>query len=154
MAVVMIQRCRLVEEVGHGQVEPAVAVEVSAGNAHSRQTTAASARRQARAQSLLGESAATVVVKEVVGRCIIGHEQVDLTVVVEIARDDSQAPSVAVDDTRFLGHVDEAAAVVTEDMVRQRREGARVAILIIRCFVPGGAQRVGLSASHCKLWQT
>ena len=39
-AVVVIERRRLVEEIGHRQVDPSVAVEVAAGHAHPRQIAA------------------------------------------------------------------------------------------------------------------
>ncbi len=90
--------------------------------------------------SLLDEAKAAPVAEEIVGRRVVGHEQVGLAVVVEVGRDDSQAASVAVDDARLGGHVDEPAAVVAEDMVRQRGEKARVAVGILRAVpaIAGG----------------
>ena len=124
-AVVVIERRRFAKEVGHGQIEPAVAVVVAAGHPHARKVAAARARRQPRGHSLFGEAKAAQVAEEVVGRRVVGHEQVDLAVIVEIGRDDSQAASVRVNDARLGRNIDEPAAVVTEEMVRQRRGNVR-----------------------------
>ena len=48
-------------------------------------------------------------------------------VAVEVGGDDSEPAAVAVDDARLGGHVDEPPVVVAEEMVRQRRDRARVA---------------------------
>ena len=96
----MIERGRLVDEVGDGQVEPAVAVEVAAGHAHPRQVAAARARRQARNEPFLGETEASLITEEIIGRHVVGDEQVDLAVVVEVGRDDPQAPPFMIDETR------------------------------------------------------
>ena len=48
---------------------------------------------------------AAQVVKQEVGGRVVGDEQVDLAVVVEVGRDHAQAPAVGVDDPRLVGHV-------------------------------------------------
>ena len=130
--VVVVERGRLVEEVGDGQVETTVAVEVAAGNPHPGQGSPLRAGRQARLRRLLGEPEAAEVAEEEIRREVVGHEHVDLAVVVEVGGDDAQAAAVAVDDAGLRGHVDEPAAVVAEDVVRQRGEGGRVAVHIAR----------------------
>ena len=74
--------------------------------------------------SLLGEPEAALVAEEKVGRRVVGHEQVDLAVVIEVGRDNPQAASLAVDDARLLGHVDETGRRRCE----RRDPGATAAI--------------------------
>ena len=146
LAVIVIERGRFAQVVGDGQVEPAVAVEVSTGHAHARQIATVGAGRQARLLSLLGEPEAALVAEEKVGCRVVGHEQVDLAVVIEVGRDNPQAASLAVDDARLLGHVEKPAAVVAKDMIRERRQQSRVAIPVVAAIRM--AQSSGLTASH------
>ena len=62
------------------------------------------------------------VVPEVVGRRVVGDEEVDQAVVVEVRRDDPKAAPVGVDDARLGRHVHEAAPVVAEQMIGPGRE--------------------------------
>ena len=48
---------------------------------------------------------------------VVGDEQVDATVVVEVRGDHPEAAAVAVDDPRLGGDVDEPAPVVAEEVV-------------------------------------
>ena len=81
--------------------------------------------RQPRGHSLLDEVKAAPIAEEVVGRLVVGHEQVGLAVLVEVGGDDSQAATVQIDDARLSGDIHESAAVVAEDMVRHRGSSAR-----------------------------
>ena len=131
-AVVVVERGRLIEEVGDGQVETTVAVEIAAGNTHPGQVSALRVGRQPRLRRLIGEPKAAQVAEEVIRRQIVGHEHVDLAVVVEVGGDDAQAATVEIHDSGLRGHVDEPAAVVAKNVVRQRRECERTAIHIPR----------------------
>ena len=68
-------------------------------------------------QALLLESEAAPVAEQVIGRQVVGDEQVDPAVVVDVDGDDAQAAAVAIDDARLGGHVDETPAVVAEDVI-------------------------------------
>src|SRR6185312_8842891 len=65
--------------------------------------------------------------KQVVGRRIIGNENVHASVIVEIGGDNSEPPSVVLEDTRFFRDVDELSAIVAKEMVGQRFDFAGVA---------------------------
>jgi len=66
---------------------------------------------------------------EVVGRRVVGNEEVDQAVLVDITGDDSQAATIPIDDAGFDSHVREAAPVVAEEVVRQGSERARCAVV-------------------------
>ena len=57
------------------------------------------------------------VVPEVVGRRVIGDEQVDQAIFVDVGGDDAEAATVGVDDTGLGRHVDKPAAIVPEEMI-------------------------------------
>ena len=56
------------------------------------------------------------------GRHVVGDEDIDPSIAVQVGRDDAQAPPVGIDDAGLGGHVHEPAAVVAEQVVRQRPE--------------------------------
>ena len=122
---------RLAVEVGDGQVGQAVAVEVAAGRCPSRP---GSRRRRCRRRPLehagLLELHAAQVVPEVVGRRVVGDEEVDQAVAVEVGGDDPQPAPVRVDDAGLGRHVDEPAAVVAEQMVGPGRERPGRAVVV------------------------
>ena len=126
-AQVAIERRRFAEEVGDGQVGPAVAVEVAAGDAHAGLVAPVGVAGHAGQVADLLESEPAQVAEQEIGRHVVGDEQVDAVVVVEVGGDDAQPPAVAVDDPGLRGHVDEPAAVVAEQVVRQRGESERQA---------------------------
>ena len=97
-AEVAVEGRRLVVEVGDGQVGQAVAVEVAAGHAHARLVAALRVAGHARARADLLELQAAAVAEQEVGRLVVGHEQVDAAVVVEVGGDDPEPSAVAVDD--------------------------------------------------------
>ena len=74
------------------------------------------------------ETQAALVSEEEIGRLIVGDEEVEPPVAVEVGGDDAQAPAVRVDDPRLGRHVGEPAAVVAEQVVRQRRRILRRAV--------------------------
>ena len=63
------------------------------------------------------ESEAAEVAEQEVGRAVIGHEEVDPAVLVEVGGDDAKSPPVEVDDPRPVRDIGEPALVVAEDMV-------------------------------------
>ena len=69
------------------------------------------------------------VAEEIVGRRVVGHVEVDPAVAVEVGRDHAQSSPVAIDDARRGRHVDEPAAIVAKDVIGQRREVARIAVV-------------------------
>ena len=116
-AQVLEEARRLAVEVGDEQVGPAVAVEVAHGRPHAGLVGARGVAGDARRGRDLLEPQAAQVAQEVIGRRVVGDEQVDPPVVVEVRRDDPEPPAVAVDDPRLGRHVHEAAAVVAEQVV-------------------------------------
>ena len=131
-AEVVEERGRLIEEVGHGQVEPAVTVEVAGRDAHAGLIAAVGVAGDSRHQALLLETESAQVVEQVIGRPVVGDEQVHAVVVVDIHGNDAEAPPVAVDDARLGGHVGESSSVVAEDMIGQRLGFERVATGVCR----------------------
>ena len=65
------------------------------------------------------------VAEQEVGRLVVGDEEVEPAVVVEVGGDDPQAAAVGVDDPGLVRDVDEPAAVVAEEVVGQRRRTGR-----------------------------
>ncbi len=114
-------------EVGDRQVDPAVAVQVAGGDAHPRLVATRRVGRHARVGADLLEAEAAEVVEQVVRTGVIGDEHVNPAVVIEVGRDDAEAPPVPLPHPGNLGDVDEAAAIVAEDVVGQRLDRARVA---------------------------
>ena len=112
--------------MGDSQIEPGVAVEVAARDARSRGVAAARASREAGELSLLGEPEASLVVEKEVGRPVVGHEDVDLAIVVEVGGHDAQATAFVVHDARLPGHVDELPGIVAKHVIGYSRELARV----------------------------
>ena len=85
---------RLAVEVGHDQVEPAVAVEVAAGHPHPRLVAAFGVGRHARDQPDLLEPEAAEVAEQEVRRAVVGHEEVDPAVVVEVGGEHPEPPAI------------------------------------------------------------
>ncbi len=73
---------------------------------------------------------AAEVVPEVVGRGVVGDEQIDQSIVVDVGRDDAEPSAVLVDDAGLGCHIDESAAVVAEQVVGQGGEGVRRAVVV------------------------
>ncbi len=119
-AQVVKQSGRLVEEVGHGQLEPAITVQVAGRDAHAGLIASVGIAGDSRDQALFLETESALVVEQIIGRPVIGDEQVNAIVVVDIDGHDAEAPAVAVDDACRGGHVGESSAVVAEDMIGQR----------------------------------
>ena len=91
-AEALIEGRRFAEEVGDGQVEPAVAVEVAAGDAHAGAVAPFGVGRHACVDRDLAELPVPFVVEQVVGGLVVGDEQVEAAVVVEVGRDHAQSP--------------------------------------------------------------
>ena len=88
------------------------------------------------------------VAEDVVGRLVVGHEQVEPPVAVEVGRDHPQPLTMPVVDAGFFRDVDEPAAVVAEEVIRQRRESLRVAQYCVAAS--RRPSRAGCSASHSR----
>ena len=113
-AQVAVERGRLAVEIGDGQVDEPVAVEVARGNPHAGLVAARSIAGHAGEVPDLLEAHPAVVAEQEVGRGVVGDEQVEPAVVVKVGGDHPEAAAVAVDDPGLGGHVDEPAAVVSE----------------------------------------
>ena len=117
----------LAVEIRDRQIEAAVAVDIAAGDAHTGLVAAAGVGRDARLVADLLEPEAALVAEQVVGRAVIGHEEVDSAVLVEIGGDDAEPAPIGVDDPRLGGDVHESSAIVAEGVVGQRRDQAGIA---------------------------
>ena len=94
------ERGRLTIEIRHGQVGPAVAVEVAAGHAHPGLIPALRIGGDPRDLGRLLEPEAPRLSVQVIGRLVVGDEEVDAAVVVEVGGDHAQAPAVVVEEPR------------------------------------------------------
>ncbi len=99
----------LTVKIRNGQVEAAVAVEITAGHTHPRLVASTGVGRDARRMPDFLEPEPTQVAEQEVCRAVIGHEQVDPPVLVQVGGHDAEAPSVAVNDSRVGRDVDESA---------------------------------------------
>ena len=92
------------------------------------------------------EAEAALVAEQVVGRAVVGDEEVDAVVVVEVGGDDAQARGRPVSaKPADVGDVDEPAAVVAEDVVGSRLDLAGIAVEVLAAARSGrgaGCRRV------------
>ena len=131
-AEVTKEGCGLAEEVGNSQVEPPITIEVAARDSHPRFVQTVRAGGYPSDFAGLLEPKPPPVVEQVVGRHIIGDEQIDFVVVVQIGRDDPQPAAVGINEARLARHIDKPPIVIAEDMIRQRRKIARHAHVACR----------------------
>ena len=118
-AQVAEERGRLAVEVGDGQVERAVAVEVAAGDPHAGLVAARGIAGHAGERARPPRTGSPRGCGTGSWPTVVGDEEVDAAVVVEVGGDDAQAAAVAVDDPGLGRDVDEPAAVVAEEVVGQ-----------------------------------
>ena len=83
-----------VVEVGDRQVGPAVAIEVAAGDAHARLVGAVGVAGNAGRLADFLEAEAAPVEEEELGRLVVGDEEVDPSVAVQVGRNHAEAPAV------------------------------------------------------------
>ena len=109
-------------EVGDDQVQAAVAVVVAGVGAHPGADAPVGGHRHPRRQRGLREDGPALVVKEEVRGEIVGHEQVDAAVLVEVGKHRAQPLAVGAIETRRARDVGErAVAVVAEARARPPR---------------------------------
>ena len=75
--------------------------------------------------------------EQVIGRGVVGDEEVDSAVAVAIERNDAQSPPFSFEETGLFGHIDELARIVAKNVVRKGLEEARVTIVV---FVRAGTR--------------
>ena len=85
--------------------------------------------RDAGGRSHLLEAEAAPVSEHEVGRRVVGHEEIDETVFIEVGGDDPEPGAFAVDSAGLVRYVDEPATVIAEPMIGPGVERSRVAIL-------------------------
>ena len=145
-AQVAVERGRLAVEVGDGQVDQPVAVEVARGDAHAGLIGPRGIAGDAGGVPDLLESHPADVAEQEVGRGVVGDEKVHSAVVVEVGGDDSEAAAVAVDDPGLGRHIHEAASVIPEQVIGQGLGIERAAVEV--GIVAGLRQSRGLSRSQ------
>ncbi len=146
VAAVLVEREHLLIDVGDEQVLPAVLVEVGGIDAHARPRLAVGREAHlGRQADLLPLAAAAVHEQEVLHR-VVGDEQVELPVVVQVGGDDAEALAEGALDVGALGDVGEGAVAVVVEQERGRRlEDARDAVVPASQLVVA-AVHVGLRA--------
>src|SRR5262249_53065697 len=134
-----IERGRLAEEVGDGQVEPAVAVQVTTSDTHAGQVAPLGVGGHTRLGSRLLETKATLVAEQEIGGPVVSHKEVDPLVIVEVGGNDAEPATVVVSraNTCMVRDIDKPAVVVAEDVVGHRGKLERAAR-----HVPAGLARV------------
>ncbi len=108
-AVVLVEGVGLAREVGHEEVEVAVAVVVARVDAHRRLGEAVGIQRAAGEQGLVAEGAVALVEPQLVGRAVVGHVEVDPAVAVEVGGHRAQGLAVDGGQARGRRHVVEGA---------------------------------------------
>ena len=127
-AQIAVERGRLAIEVGDGQVDQSVAIEVAGGDAHARLVGPGRvAGHPGSVPDLLEPHSAHVAEQEIGGR-IVGDKQIELAIVVEIGGDDPKPAAAAVDNTSLSRNIDESAPVIAEQMIGQGLGVQRIAI--------------------------
>ena len=92
VAQVVVERGPLAVKVGDHQVRAAVAVQIAARHAHSGLVSSLDAGGHAGLDTDLLEVKSTLVAKEVIDGAVVGHEEVDAMIAVEVGGDDAHAP--------------------------------------------------------------
>ena len=88
--VVAVERVRLTVKVGHVEVDVAVVVVVGRVDSHTRLGLAIAVEGDTGRDGHIGEMQVAVIAEQHVGRLVVGHEQIDATIVVEVRRHDPQ----------------------------------------------------------------
>ena len=127
-AQIAVERGRLAVEVGDGQVDQPVAVEVARGDAHAGLIGPRGIAGHAGSVPDLLEPHPADVAEQEVGRGVVGDEKVHPAIVVEVGGDHPEAAAVAVDDTSLRRHIDEPARVIAEQVVGQSLGIERIAV--------------------------
>ena len=71
----------------------------------------------------------SLVVPQKIRSRIIGDKEIDQAVVVNVRGDNAQPSPGLIDDAGLGSYVDESAAIIAEEVVRQRREKSRRAVV-------------------------
>jgi hypothetical protein len=85
------ERIRLAVEVHHQEIEVAIVVHIDRVDTHARFRGSVLVEGAPHRQGRLAEAAAALVQPEVIGRTVVGHEDIDAAVSVEVAGDDTEA---------------------------------------------------------------
>src|ERR1035441_9366122 len=113
LPVVAVEHVGVAAKMGLEDIQVAVRVEVSRGQAHARLFLSVLAERQAGFQALLGERAVTIVVEQQAGRGIAGHVDIGPAVAVEIGRRRGEGIArLHGGDAGLTAHVGEGAVAV------------------------------------------
>ena len=122
-AEVAEEGARLVDEVREEQVDAAVAVEVVGHDAHARRGPARAVGGDPRRDADLLEPQSAQVAEQEVGRGVVGDEDVELAVVVEVGDGQAQAAAArAREPGRPADLGERAVAVVAEEQVVPARD--------------------------------
>ena len=107
----------LSDQVGHEEIEPSPLFHVHGDDAHSSSRNAHGIERAPPQRGILFKAPLAPVQPELVGGGVIGHEEVDPAVVIEIARGDAEAIAVGAIQTGGGGDVFKGAvpSVAEED---------------------------------------
>ena len=95
----------LSDQVGHEEIKPTPLFEVHGDDAHSSSWNAHGIERASPQRGILLKVPLAPVQPELVGGGVIGHEEVDPAVVIEIARGDAEAIAVGAIQTGGGGNV-------------------------------------------------
>ena len=146
LAVVVVEDVVVVGEVRDVEVVAPVVVVVADGHAHVGLLAPRLVQGRARGVADVLERAVAAVAVEVVRRGVVGHEEIEPAVVVEVEEGDAEAVEAGgVGHARPRAHVGErAAAVVAEEVVALALQAARSAHHgLAAVFAVGRARGVG-----------
>ena len=152
LAVVVVQNVVVVGEVRDVQVVAPVVVVVAHGHAHVRLLVARLVEGGAGGVADVLERAVAAIAVEVVGRGVVGDEEIELAVVVVVEERDAEAVEAGgVRHARARAHVREAAApVVVEEVVALALQPARSAHHGLAAVLAVGRAR-GVGRAHAAL---
>ncbi len=142
---VVVEGHRLVVEVGDPQIGSAIAVEVAARNPHPRLEAAFAVAGETGTLAKLLELQVPEVTKPEVGRLVVGHEEVNASVVVEVGGDHPQSLAMPIIDSGSACHIDKSAAIVAKQMIRHVMEalGRTVAVSLF-LLIPADLRVLGI----------
>ena len=131
----MVQRGPLEVEIGHQEIEPAIAVEVGAATPIPAWYPPSALPATPAVNAIFLELKPALVAEQEVGRSVVGDVQVDPIVVVEVRRHHAQAPSIRIGESSGFGHVDETPAVIAKDVVDGPLVLGRITVVVFPSLV-------------------
>ena len=142
-ALIFVQGIVLAFKVGDKDIEVAIVVVIADRDAHAPLFGAVAAIGHARAEALVHKGSVALILVQIIGRRVVGDENIGPAIAVEIAKNDPVPIVLRAGNAGFLAAVGPSAvaAVVVED-IASGEQTARAAKNIDRLPYAGNGRRI------------